>query len=84
MIKSPWATSLTRGNNERDMTDRRVKRQRGHVKNRSPSPRTRLGATYPGGKVLRRALAKLSRRQAVFDNLDMKKKAAETRPGSMQ
>jgi hypothetical protein len=48
---------------ERDMTDKREKRKRGHDKNKSPAPRTRDGKAFPGGRHLRRALAKLSARQ---------------------
>ncbi len=45
------------------------------------SPRTRPGATYPGGKLLRRARKRLAARIAAYES---SKSQSGTRPGSLQ
>jgi hypothetical protein len=70
-------TAITRGESERDMTDKRgLNPRKKNRANNTESPRTRDGQTYPGGKVLRRALARLARRKGAV-------KSGQRIPGSM-
>ncbi len=65
---------------ERDLTDNRRLNPRKSNRNKTAKPsRTRPGQSFPGGKHLRRALARLSARQNAFDTKD----ASRTKPGSM-
>jgi hypothetical protein len=60
---------------ERDLTDNRRLNPRKSNRSKTAKPaRTRAGASFPGGKHLRRALARLSARQNA---------ATGTKPGSM-
>ena len=63
---------------ERDLTDnRRLAPRKSNRANNTKSPRTRDGQKFPGGKHLRRALAKLSlRKNAVVKDQKL--------PGSMK
>lgn len=68
---------------ERDNTDkRRLAPKKRDRANTAKPPRTRAGATYPGGKFLRRARKTLSARVAAFDAV--KDKANQTKPGALK
>lgn len=62
----------------------RVPTPRGHKvsKEGTQPPRTRPGATYPGGKSLRKRLGRLAARKANYEA--SKGLEAYTRPGSMR
>lgn len=63
-------------------------RPRGYkAKNNTKTPRTRDGATYPGGRHLRKAMARLSARVADYERtISSTKKGASgySKPGSMK
>lgn len=66
---------------ERDMTDNRRlnPRKKSRANNTEPA-RTRPGATYPGGKAMRRSLANLARRTNDYNT--SKDQESLTKPGS--
>lgn len=66
------------------MAGTKVPTPRGHKPSKAGTqpPRTREGQTYPGGKHLRRSLAKLAQRKTGHTNSRFPQR--ETLPGSMK
>lgn len=68
-------------NVERDMTDHRKLNPRKRLRANNTEPaRTRPGATYPGGKAMRKSLANLARRTNDFNS--SKAQESLTKPGA--
>jgi hypothetical protein len=72
---------------ERDATDnRRLNPRKSQRADTAKAPRTRPGASFPGGKHLRKALTRLSARRNAFANPDdsrNKNTPSRKNPGSM-